>query len=340
MISPSLLKTINTHVVDILGHVKGRDQPIMLFDKAIELVTFLEPKTLETDDYIFLDPFCKAGEILLAGAFVKCFVKNQEQKITKDIVAKEIYQKNYFFGLAPDERHFRLSTRTYYGNENSHKPEVANTITNGNYLSETDGRLDEKKFKTEFTKMIEFIKKNAPNKKIIAIGNPPYQESDGGAKASAKPIYNYFIETLIDSEQIDEFSVVIPARWFSAGKGLESFRKKLVSSGQRKAIKYFERAEDVFPTVHVQGGICFLSWKKDFSGKCTFQHKDFKEEINISQFDIIPDDPEASSVIEKILNSKVETFISDIAWPRKPFGLATNYFSKNEEDSRAKDKII
>ena len=75
--------------------------------------------------------------------------------------------------------------------------------------------------------MLEYIKEKSGNKKIIAVGNPPYQENDGGGTGtSAKAIYNIFIESLIDSLKVENFILVIPSRWFSGGKGLDSFREK------------------------------------------------------------------------------------------------------------------
>ena len=53
------LENINTHVVDILGSTKGRDQPIMKMDMAVELVKSLDSKVLASDDYVFLFPFVK-----------------------------------------------------------------------------------------------------------------------------------------------------------------------------------------------------------------------------------------------------------------------------------------
>jgi hypothetical protein len=54
------------------------------------------------------------------------------------------------------------------------------------------------------------------------VGNPPYQESDGGAQASAKPIYNYFVESAkgINTRLIN---LIMPTRWYAGGKGLDDF---------------------------------------------------------------------------------------------------------------------
>jgi hypothetical protein len=55
----------------------------------------------------------------------------------------------------------------------------------------------------------------------IVIGNPPYNEEL--KTTGAKALYNKFVEYYI--EKCDLLSFVIPSRWFSGGKGLDSFRK-------------------------------------------------------------------------------------------------------------------
>jgi hypothetical protein len=327
--------TPESHVVDILGSTKGRDQPIMLVEKALQLASCLSESSLKDQDVVLFDPFCKAGEIILATALKACVVRASRTKplATDDEIAAEIYGGRYY-ALAPDERHYLLSRRTFYGNERSHDNTFATHIRNGNYVSEVDGTLNESKFVEELKSMIAFIKKNRPGSRIVAVGNPPYQETDGGARASAKPVYNFFVEQLMDCSEIDEFSLVIPARWFAGGKGLDPFRERIAKSNQVKTLHYFERSEDVFPTVHVQGGVCFLHWRRDHNGNARFVHKDGDFDVNLSRYDIIPDDPQATSIIEKILNSKVKNFVSDYAWSRKPFGLPTNFFADKKNESR------
>jgi len=222
--------------------------------------------------------------------------------------------------------------RTFYGNERSHDKSITKHIRNGNYVSEVDGRLNEERFKEELKSMIEFIKKTNSNAKIVVVGNPPYQEADGGAKASAKPVYNFFVEQLIDSGAVEELAVVIPARWFSGGKNLDSFREKIANCGQVKTLHYFERAEDVFPTVHVQGGVCFLNWKQSYKGDASFIYKDSAYEIDLSKFDIIPDDPYSTPIVEKIMSSPIKQSVADYAWSRKPFGLPTNFFDQGPKE--------
>ncbi len=336
------LNVIDSHVVDILGSTRGRDQPIMLMEKALLLVDCINADAFKDKDVVFFDPFCKAGEIMLATAMKFCWHRSKSGKplASTDAIAKAIFDMDRFFAMAPDERHFLLSKRTFYGNYKSHDKDYAKQFVNGNYVSETDGRLNEKKFKEEFKRMINYIRKTKPNSKIVAIGNPPYQEADGGAKASAKPVYNFFVEQLIECDQIDEFSLVIPARWFSGGKNLDDFRDKLANSGQIKSLQYFERAEDVFPTVHVQGGVCFLNWSKDHKGKTNFIYKDSSYQIDLSKFDIIPDDPKSTPIIEKIMSSSFKKSVADIAWGGKPFGLRTFYFQRNEEASPNKKDSI
>ena len=339
--STALAFKSSTHVVDILGNVAGRDQPIMLTAKAIELVSTLGPEVFQDDDVVFFDPFCKAGEILLACAILRCRARFESSissegfdplnQKNREAVKDELYRSNRYFALAPDKRHYRLSLRTFLGNENSHDPTFNHIIRNGDYLSEVDGRLDRKKFESEFLSMLEYIKSTAGEKKIVAVGNPPYQETDGGFGKSAKSIYDLFTEQLIENSNISEFALVIPARWFGGGKGLDGFRNRMMSSSNIRNLRYFQNSSDVFPTVDINGGICFLHFDKNHDEKTIFTDGKFRKTVDFQEFDIIPDDPMAFALIKKIQSIWAGKYVGDVAWARKPFGLETNYFEKNEE---------
>ena len=52
------------------------------------------------------------------------------------------------------------------------------------------------------------------------VGNPPYNELDGGNNASAIPLYQLFMEQAVQIEP-HYISMIMPARWYSGGRGLE-----------------------------------------------------------------------------------------------------------------------
>jgi hypothetical protein len=320
------------HVIDVLGNVIGRDQPIMRVDKALEMVSLLGDEVFEDENVVFFDPFCKAGELLLACAFLSCRAKSKTKVLDLAVIEKEIYESNRYFGMAPDERHHRLSLRTFLGNSESHNEKFNHIIRDGHYVSEEDGRLDQKKFEKEFKSMIDYIKSKAGTKKIVAVGNPPYQESDGGFGGSATAIYNYFTETLMDAKDISEFIVVIPSRWFAVGKGVDKFREKVLKSTEVKSLHYFKKSKSVFPTVDVLGGVCFFHFERNFKGKTTFVEEGVATQISLSEFDIIPDDPFAYTIIRKIKKAHSK-FIDEVAWSRNPYGLSSTFFRDNDEDS-------
>ena len=330
------LAYVKPHVVDIFGTVTGRDQPVMRMDKAVELVNCLEEEVLLNDNYVFFDPFCKAGEILLAAALMSMFYKARKKPVLLNTVHKELYESNRYFALAPDERHYNLSCRTFYGNEKSHDKNFKQNIKNGGYLSEVDGRLNKEKFNKELNAMLEYIKEKTENKKIIAVGNPPYQENYKGnnSNTGANPIYHFLLNPLIENERIDQFIMVIPSRWFAGGRGqsLKKFASKLKKSNKVKKIYDFKHSKEIFPTVDIKGGVCFLHWSSKYNGKTLFySYKDNeKDVIDLSENNIIVRDKLSRSIVKKI-SEKSKKYISEIAWSWNPFRLSSNYFDKYTE---------
>ena len=157
------------------------------------------------------------------------------------------------------------------------------------------------------------------------IGNPPYQESDGGAGVSATPVYNKFIEAAKDLEP-EVVSMIIPAKWYSGGKGLDDFRKDMLTDDRISRLVDYTNSADLFPGVDVAGGICYFLWDKNHSGECKYTNNYAGEETtvyrNLSEYDTFIRYPIAEKIVSKVLKYKEPT-LDTVVSSRKPFGLPT-----------------
>src|SRR6266436_3707113 len=108
----------------------------------------------------------------------------------------------------------------------------------------------------------------------VIIGNPPYQLTDDGFGASAIPIYNRFVEQAKALEP-RLLTMVIPSRWLFGGRGLDEFRKTMLTDNRIRKLVDYPDSRQVFPSVDVAGGICYFLWDRDNRGNCRvveFEH--------------------------------------------------------------------
>lgn len=178
----------------------------------------------------------------------------------------------------------------------------------------------------------------------VIIGNPPYQLDDGGYGTSAAPIYQLFVEQAKALEP-RYLTMVIPARWFAGGKGLDEFRKSMLSDDRLRSIDDYLSASDVFPGVGLKGGVCYFLWDRDNPGQClvTTHFKDWPDSTASRQLleegvDVFIRFNEGLSILKKVVavesgetqslllpeSKRFDRMVSS----RKPFGLETTFKGK------------
>lgn len=128
----------------------------------------------------------------------------------------------------------------------------------------------------------------------VIIGNPPYQLNTEGHGTQARPIYQHFVEQAKALEP-RFLSMIIPARWFSGGMGLDEFRASMLNDDRLRLIEDYLTASDVFPGVGLKGGVCYFLWDRDNRGQCSVTTH-YKDE-------------EPSTAIRPLLEQGADTFI-------------------------------
>jgi site-specific DNA-methyltransferase (adenine-specific) len=302
----------------------------------------------------FLDPVSKSGVFL--REITKRLDKGLENVIPDKQERINHILKNQVFGIAITELTSLLSRRSLY----------CSKIANGQYSLCTEFKDDQGNLlferinhtwhngkckycggnKSEYdrgeeleTYSYNFIHTDKPEKLFnmkfdVIVGNPPYQLSDGGNSRSAGPIYHKFIQ---QAKKLTPkyLTMIVPARWYAGGKGLDEFRSEMLNDNKIRKIIDFENSNDVFPGVDVAGGICYFLWERDNPGMCEVSNfldgNQIKSERSLNEFPILIRHEKAIPIIRKVLDKKENagSKLSDVVSSRKPFGLPTNYLPKN-----------
>ncbi len=181
-----------------------------------------------------------------------------------------------------------------------------------------------------------FDKKEGEKMKFDAIvGNPPYQLKGGSGGNNDAPIYQYFVDY---AEKLDPtyYSLITKAAWFSAGREnlLDDFRTKMLNNEKIQKMIVYPKATDVFPGgasgVEIKGGVCYLLYNKNYTGKCEYSLINNNKKITVmrklNSMDIFIRDPMLSQIVEKVLENKDEfdKTLEKVISADTPFNIPSN----------------
>jgi len=310
-----------------------------------EMLDLLPPEIWRDKHARFLDPACKSGVFLREIAKrlndgLKPVIPDPQTRVNHIL-------KEQLFGIAMTEITALLSRRSVY----------CSKTANGKYsvvegFSDEQGNIRFRRLehawqddrciwcgasRSEYDRgpdleshAYEFIHTDNPKEIFdmqfdVIIGNPPYQLSDGGYGRSARPIYHLFVEQA-KKLQPRYLTMIIPARWFAGGKGLDAFRKEMLNDNRIRKIVDFEDANEVFPGVDIAGGICYFLWDRDNRGLCEVVNihngLETKSVRCLNEFATFIRHGKAISIVRKVLVKKEPTMNLQVS-ASKPFGLRT-----------------
>ena len=263
-------------------------------------------------------------------------------KIDEDAIIQEILRENIYV-IAKTPMAKTITQRTLAG--------YKNWTTNILYVEEINQKL-----KSNLTETIEEIQKGLNVMKFdVIVGNPPYQESDNNSgNGSAKPLYHHFIELAIELKP-EFITLITPSVWFTGGKGLDSFRTKMLNDVSLEKIVNYVTPKEVFPTAHLRGGVNYFLWNKHYNNEKdgvliqTIKNSELKESGNrpltFDGLNILI----SSNISYKIINRLVKNnsiildldsknMLSHYVSSRNPFGFSTTFTKTN--DFKITDKGI
>ena len=180
-------------------------------------------------------------------------------------------------------------------------------------------------------------KEGQPMKFDAIVGNPPYQEMDGGGKGySAKPVYNYFVG---EAKAIEPhyISMITPSRWFSGGKGLDDFRAEMLQDKHLRKIVDYADNEALFSNVSIVGGVNYFLWDSSYNGDCEVTSIRGENAVtlnrDLSEYDIFIRNNNALQLIRRMEESG-DRKMDDVVYPRNVFGISSDLRGQDNKDEK------
>ncbi len=370
-VSANMPKNYNPDVLSCIANLSN-DEVFTSPQLANQMLDLIPAHFFSDPTKTFLDPCSKSGVFLREIA--KRLIKGLEshfpdlQERLNHIFTKQL------FGIGITSLTAQLSRRSLYCSREANGQYSVCTAfddENGNIFYRTlahqweNGRCTECGASQEVfdrddkleTHAYHFIHSYSPffeqykhMKFDVIIGNPPYQLSDGGAQASARPIYQNFVEQA-KALQPEYLVMIIPARWYAGGKGLDEFRSAMLQDQQIRQLHDFPNSQDCFTGVEIKGGVCYFLWQKGSNGDCEVLNYDngqvsshMLRPLLENGLEVFIRTNKAISILNKVRKFNELSF-SKLVSSRKPFGLPTNFskFSKTQFDNAIKiyaNKIV
>ena len=173
------------------------------------------------------------------------------------------------------------------------------------------------------------------------VSNPPYQVMDGGTDRGAVPVYQHFVE-IAKKCKPNYISMIMPARWYAGGRGLDEFRESMLSDKRVQYLYDFETSKDLFPTVDIAGGLCYFLWHKSNVTPCRVYNVNplgsYCAERYLDEFPVFVRSNTSIPILKKVTEKSTEC-LNGLVLSINPFGFRT-YFRGRKDKKDGDIKIL
>lgn len=348
----------NPDVLTCLANLSN-DEVFTPPEVANRMLDMLPEELWHDSSATFLDPACKSGVFLREIA--KRLIEGLQEEIP-DLQKRidHIFHKQ-LYGIAITELTSLLSRRSVYCSKypnskysitlfedtsgNIRYKRIQHRWQNGKCLfcgvTKKEGTYDRDEMEVHAYELIHTLHpERIFNMKFdVIIGNPPYQLNIGVEKENyAVPIYQKFVE---QAKKLNPryLTMIIPARWYAGGRGLDEFRDEMLNDDRLSVIHDYPDAGDVFPGVQIKAGVCYFLWERDRHGDCSVTTHLNGDDIGPVVRPLLEKGNDtfirynqAISIIQKVFNPVNRSF-SELVSPQTPFGIVTSYKGTDKPQS-------